>query len=363
MGELRLSLLGQVAIHKDGVPVTGFKSAKTRALLYYLAVTRQSHFRSALAGLLWGELPEANAHMNLRKALESLRHLVGPHLTVTRQTVAFDRSSPCWLDVDEFETRLSGDIAAVEVERLKEAIELYQGDFLEGFDVREAAAFEEWVRLQRVYLREIAIQALRRLIEYQAGQREYQSSMTYTNRLLALDPWREEAHQQLMLLLARSGQRSAALAQYETCRRMLAQELGVQPTPETTALYKRIRAIETTRPPTFHLPSEPTSLIGREQELLELARLLADPACRLLTLIGPGGIGKTRLALQAGLDQARSGVFLEGVYFVPSVCRQLDQFSDPGCRCCIAALFLRGTGSQRSTPDLPGKQGNAVSTG
>ena len=85
--ELRLSLLGQVAIRKNGVPVTGFKSRKTLALLCYLAVTRQSHFRCTLAALLWGELPEANAHMNLRKALESLRHLVGPHLTVTRQTV------------------------------------------------------------------------------------------------------------------------------------------------------------------------------------------------------------------------------------------------------------------------------------
>jgi DNA-binding SARP family transcriptional activator/predicted ATPase len=318
VGELRLSLLGQVTIRRDGVPVTGFKSGKTLALLCYLAVTRQSHFRSALAGLLWGELPEANAHMNLRKALESLRHLVGPHVIITRQTVTFDRSSLYWLDVDQFETRLAGDISAVEIEQMKEAIELYQGDFLEGLDVREAAAFDEWLRLQRAYLREIAIQALQRLIDYHAGRREFQLSMTYTQRLLALDPWREEAHQHLMLMLARCGQRSAALAQYETCRRTLAQELSIQPTLETTALYKRIQSIETTRPPAFRLPSEPTALVGREQELIELARLLADPACRLLTLAGPGGIGKTRLALQAGLAQAESGAFLEGVYFVPS---------------------------------------------
>ena len=142
--------------------------------------------------------------------------------------------------------------------------------------------------------------------------------MTYTHRLLALDPWREEAHQQLMLLLARSGQRSAALAQYEICRRTLTQELGVPPTPETTALYNRLQALETTRPPTFRLPTEPTSLVGREPELVELTRLLADPTCRLLTLAGPGGIGKTRLALQAGLDQAESGAFLEGVVVVPA---------------------------------------------
>jgi predicted ATPase/DNA-binding SARP family transcriptional activator len=318
MGELRLSLLGQVAIDKDGIPVTGFKSGKALALLCYLAATHRAHFRSILAGLLWGDLSEENARMNLRKAVENLRHLVGPHLAVTRQTVAFDRSHPYWLDVEQFETWVRDDVAAVEVGRLKEALELYQGDFLEGLDVREAVAFDEWLRLQRAYLREIAIQALQRLIDYHAGRREYQLSMTYTRRLLALDPWREEAHQHLMLLLARCGQRSAALAQYETCRRMLAQELSIQPTSETAALYKRIQAMETTRPPAFRLPSEPTALVGREQELIELARLLADPACRLLTLVGPGGIGKTRLALQAGLDQAESGAFLEGVYFVPS---------------------------------------------
>jgi DNA-binding SARP family transcriptional activator len=104
VGELRLSLLGQVAIDKDGVPVTGFKSGKVLALLCYLVVTRRAHYRSILAGLLWGDLPEENARMNLRKALENLRHLVGPHLTVTHQTIAFDRSQPYWLDVEQFET-------------------------------------------------------------------------------------------------------------------------------------------------------------------------------------------------------------------------------------------------------------------
>lgn len=317
MEDLRLSLLGQAAIYQNGIPVSGFKSAKALALLCYLAVTRRVHFRTALAGLLWGDLSEENALMNLRKALENLRRLVGPYLLVTRQTAAFDRSQPYWLDVEQFETGLKG-MAVLEIERLREAIELYQGDFLEGLEVREAAAFDEWLRLQRTYLRELAIQALQRLMAHHAGRREYQLSMAYSRRLLALDPWREEAHQQLMLLLARSGQRSAALAQYETCRRMLAQELNVQPTPETTALYNRLEAIETIRPLAFRLPAEPTSLFGREEELIELAHLLADSACRLLTLTGPGGIGKTRLALQAGLDQAASGAFLEGVYCVPS---------------------------------------------
>jgi predicted ATPase len=132
--------------------------------------------------------------------------------------------------------------------------------------------------------------------------------------LLQLEPWQESAHQQLMLALARRGDYTAALAQYETCRRLLAEELGVKPMPETTRLYERIRAARDL-PYRHHLPSQPTPFIGRETALQELARLLSDPSRRLVTITGPGGAGKSRLALQAaaGLTEA----FLHGVYLVP----------------------------------------------
>lgn len=137
-------------------------------------------------------------------------------------------------------------------------------------------------------------------------------ALEFAMRLLALDPWREEAHRQMMRLLARSGQRSAALAQYETCRRLLAQELGVEPSPETTALYERIRTAPERR---HNLPVEVTSFVGREAELAALGRRLADPTCRLVTVVGTGGVGKTRLALQAAAAQING--FLHGVHFVP----------------------------------------------
>ncbi len=131
----------------------------------------------------------------------------------------------------------------------------------------------------------------------------------YVTRLLNLEPWREEAHRQLMQLLVWSGQRSAALAQYETCRRVLANSLGVEPQAETRQLYDRILRGDpilsqpaatigkTTyfRPKPHNLPAQVTPFIGREAELAEVVDRLHDHDCRLLTLVGPGGVGKTRL--------------------------------------------------------------------
>jgi DNA-binding SARP family transcriptional activator len=101
--ELQLALLGTVRITRGGVPVTDFVSSKAQALLCYLAVTGRPHSREALAGLLWGEMPEAKAGASLRVALSKLRRLVTPHLIITRETATFDRESPCWLDVEGFE--------------------------------------------------------------------------------------------------------------------------------------------------------------------------------------------------------------------------------------------------------------------
>ncbi|RMF29683.1 MAG: hypothetical protein D6759_13410 [Chloroflexi bacterium] len=192
-------------------------------------------------------------------------------------------------------------------------MDLYRGDFLAGFHVRGAPAFEEWLVIERERLQAQARLALYALAAHHVSQGEYASALHYTARLLALDPWREEVHRQMMWLLAHTGQPSAALAQYETCRRILAEELGVEPSAETVALYRRIRTARSIH--YDNLPPQPTPFVGREQELTEIQRLLADPACRLLTLVGPGGIGKTRLALQAAAQNHDR--FLHGVCYIP----------------------------------------------
>jgi len=316
---LTLRLLGKPQVSLSGAAVSGFISAKVHALLFFLATTGRPHTREALAGLLWGDMPEAQAGKNLRNALSNLRTLVGPHLLITRDEVAFNRDSPYGLDVEVFLASMA-DPAGKDLEALHKAVELYQGDFLEGFYVVEALAWEEWMLGRRSLLKGAMLQALHMLVVKHLEREEHAAGIEYANRLLALEPWREETHRHLMILLARSRQRSAALAQYETCRRILAEELGVEPMPETTALYERLKAASI--PPPHNLPPQPTAFVGRETELAEIARYLNNPQAQVLTLVGPGGIGKTRLALQAAArcvepETNFEARFANGVFLVP----------------------------------------------
>ena len=239
MENLRLSLLGNLDICRLDVPVTGFTSRKVPALLCYLAVTGRPHLRPALAGLLWGEQPDLTAQAYLRKALTNLHQLVGPYVVITRETVAFNRDSSYWLDVEAFEARTGRAAETVGIEPLQEAVDLYRGDFLEGFYLRDAPGFEEWALGQRARFRELFVQALYTLVVHhsQRGPVGHAAATDYVTRLLALEPWQEEAHRQLMLLLAASGQRAAALTQYELCRQVLAKELGVEPSAETRDIH------------------------------------------------------------------------------------------------------------------------------
>jgi len=326
--ELQLALLGSVEVRRCGALITDYRTKKALALLCYLAVTGRPHLRPTLAGLLWGEIPEESARNNLSKALVNLRQLVGPYLSITRQTVSFNRDSRYWLDVEAFDAQVGNASATAEaatpgrtdIRRLEETVELYRGDFLEGFYVRGAPSFEEWALAQRAWMQELALKALRTLVVHhtQRGGAGLGTAIDYATRLLALAPWREEARRQLMLLLARNGQRGAALMQYHTCRRTLMAEFGAEPAEETKALYERIRQEgELPSPPCappHNLPAPVMPLIGRQDELAEIQDRLRDPSCRLLTLVGPGGSGKTRLALEAATGEV--GLYTHGVFFV-----------------------------------------------
>ncbi|MDQ4074714.1 MAG: AAA family ATPase, partial [Chloroflexota bacterium] len=316
MNDLTLSFLGTFQVTLDGHTITHFRSDKVRALLAYLAVEAdRPHDRSYLAGLLWPEMPEAAARRNLTQTLVRLRRTVRdeqampPFFLVTRQHLQFNLDSACRLDVADFTRLLEHEPVIADRER---AVALYKGELLPGFSLPDCEAFDEWLLLKREYLQRLALEALDALTNAYLEIGNYRRAERYARWQLALDPWREAAYRQLMRALAYSGQRSAALAQYESCRQVLDEEVGMEPSPATTALYRRIRASPSGRQHT--LPAQLTSFVGREAELAEVMRLLHDPTSRLLTVVGPGGIGKTRLALQAA-EQTRTH-YLHGVYFV-----------------------------------------------
>jgi DNA-binding SARP family transcriptional activator len=284
MAELNLTLLGGMGVSQNGGTAPDFGARKADALLCYLVVGRQAYSRSALAGLLWGDMPEANARMNLRRTLSRLRPAVGSHLHITAHDIAFNRAMPYWLDVERFESAASarkhnGEI--VDTGPLRTAVKLYKGDFLDGFYVRNAPAFEEWTLGQRARLRDLAVQAMHALVVDCSEKGDLATGIDYAKQLLAHDPWREQGHRQLMELLARSGRRNAALLQYEACRRVLSEELGVEPTPVTRDLHERILH---NRFDVFQLPAVDEAVVVQVSELSAETTTL-DPSLPTLTML------------------------------------------------------------------------------
>lgn len=252
---LFLSFLGPFQVMLEDQPAT-FATDRARALLAYLAVEAdRPHRRETLAALLWPDRPEATARRSLSQALVRLRraihdyHASPPFLLITGKTIQFNAAA-AELDVACFESllaayanhphsSLAGCLPCLE--RLEGAAGLYRGEFLQGLFLADSQLFEEWALFKREQLHRQALDALHTLALHYEDQTEYEKAQRYAERQLALEPWREKAHRQLMRALALNGGRGAALAQYRTCCRVLADELGVEPAPETTALYERIR--------------------------------------------------------------------------------------------------------------------------
>lgn len=319
---LILRLLGEATIEHNGQLITELPSRTAEALLFYLVCHERSLPRETLAELLWEERPSNQALANLRSILSSLRQVVGDYLLVTRTTVAFNHQSDYWLDAAAFQHQLTPllkepTLTPAQAQQLDAALTLYRGDFLAGFHLRESRAFDEWVLLQQERWQRLAHDGLIRLVDYYLNHGQYAVGIPWAEKLLALDPYDEQARRQLMWLLARHGQRNAALQVYDSGRSLLLSDLGVEPAAATQQAYERIRGLSL--PPPHHLPPEATPFVGREEELTQLGHHLTDPLCRLVTITGVGGIGKTRVALAAAQQVLThcSGQFLHGLFFVP----------------------------------------------
>ena len=322
---------------------------KSLALLAYLAVTGQPHSRDTLATLFWPENDQSSARNNLRKILFELKTSIGEqNLRIDREQVGLVSGSNLWVDVNEFRTQFenarqhSHNLSGAEQiplctdcqDSLAHAVALYTADFMAGFNLPDSREFDEWQFFQAENLRQSLAEALQLLIQSHSEQDDYEPAIVYGRRWLALDPLHEPAHFQLMRLYAQAGQQAAALRQYQECVRILNDELAVEPEEETTVLFEAIRTRQfTARTPGIsiqtetgfaerfrhNLPLQSTQITGRDDDLEQITGCLRDETdCRLLTLLGSGGIGKTRLAIEAAARLADDPdcPFCDGVWFV-----------------------------------------------
>lgn len=315
MTQLTIHLFGGLITEQDGEPIPKLVSRKADLLLAYLAQEPRPHSRESLATLLWDDRPQKQALSNLRTLISSLRKHADAFVTITRQTLEIQ--AEVQVDTAVFTQQLAALQedwpSAAAVTQMEQTLKLYVGDFLHGVLVSSSLEMEDWIQFTREQLRQKVMDARQQLVAYYLQQGQPNDGIRHTAILLEMDPWDEETHRQMMKLFVRNGQRQAALAQYETCVAVLDEELGIPPEPETTALYERIQTAVST--PASNLPAITTTFVGREQELSRCLTQLRDPDCRLLTLLGLGGMGKTRLALKAA-DTLQMD-FLNGVYFVP----------------------------------------------
>ncbi|MEZ4709555.1 MAG: BTAD domain-containing putative transcriptional regulator [Caldilineaceae bacterium] len=333
MPGLNFSLLGRLQIEHPQSGAITLTNRKAISLLAYLLVeSKHAHSREFLLGLLWPELPTAAAQNNLRVTWSQLQKVLNTHAAVEQPTLIGDRLalrfnplSDHELDVDRFRTLIEScrrhahpepHTCAECAARLTEALALARGDFLDEFSLANCVQFDEWLLLQREHFRMQVTWALEQLAAFHERAGQLAEAERTIRRLLAHDPLSESAYRQMMRVLAGAGQRSAALEAYETCRRVLASELGLAPAVETVMLAEQIRANAPFEPHAMQaaLPPVLTRFFGRQPEAARLVDLLSQHMVRLVTLTGPGGVGKTRLAIDVA--HRLQDLFAHNVCFV-----------------------------------------------
>lgn len=352
-------LLGEFSIEYAGQPLPGLAGDRPQSLLAYLLLHRHApQSRRHLSFLLWPDSSEAQARSNLRNLLFTLRQALPDAdavLHTDAATIQWRREAPLLFDVADFREHLAAaqqavktDDAAGAARSLEAAIAAYGGDLLPG-------NYDDWLIALREELRQEYAEALRQLAGLHERRRDYAAALRPAQRYLQTDPLNEAAYVQLMRLHALLGDRAAVQRLYQACVALLRRELDVEPAPATQAAYQELLRLAPPvstapagsrlgeaaapvtppaaasagsapldpRPPAAAhwrsrpLPTPATPFLGRELELAQVAERLADPDCRLLTLLGPGGIGKTRLALQVAAGHQR--VFKGGVAYVSLV--------------------------------------------
>jgi DNA-binding SARP family transcriptional activator len=343
MSQLQLSLLGEPIV-KHGEHTLTFSTRKALALLVYLAVEGGMHPRKTLSEAFWPELDAEHGRAALRATLLELRKPLershGPgepaHLLIERDMLGIAQGSSLVLDLRLVESAskqggrgiepVAGQAGRALLAQLEQATSLVRGPFLAGFTLRDAQFFDDWTRQYREYwhLRVHQLFDTLSMLYERAGDAE--RAIETVSRWLSFDPLTEEGYRRLMRLRFSQGDRAGALRAYANGRAVLAEQLQVEPEPETVALAKRIRHTAPVRSPQVQpphaSPGQPPAhlldgpLLGRTTEfgtLIECYQRVHAGQPQLVLLQGETGIGKTRLASEfAGWVQAQGAEVLAG---------------------------------------------------
>ena len=299
---LRIRLLGEFSLSCDDTPLTTISTPRLQSLLTYLILHRAApQARSRLAFCLWPDLPEARARANLRRQLHQLQRALpraDQFLAADVNTIQWRTASSFSLDVAEFEAAASHTHSRVD---LQHAVERYSGELV-------PSCYDDWITSERERLKQILIEVLEHLLQLATDAGDYQAAIGYAQRLLQIDPVREEVHRRLIHLHTLKDDRAAALRAYHTCVSLLQRELGVEPGPATREAYERLLKVEA---PSAMSLNASFPLVGRDREWAQLQsvwRAASAGHSQLAVLIGEGGIGKTRLADELFTQVKRQGL-------------------------------------------------------
>lgn len=310
---LEIFTFGGVEIHLDGVRVKNFHSKKSIALLIFLAIAKKPVPRQKIAAILWANSSESAAHNNLRVVLSGIRKALPNYLHTDRDTLSLSNKQAIWIDVLKFKT-------LVNATRIRSALSIYHGKFMQGFFLRDCAEFENWmIAHQEVFHEELLAAIYSRILQcLEAGS--YSEGIYLARHYLILNPISERGYFQLISALVLSGQREAAIIEYGKCEEVLEKELGIEPSRQTRLFVRNIKngKVEASKErlnQRSNLPEYGTPIFGRTKEIDFVCQIYRGNKSNLVTVVGPGGVGKTRLVCAVGEQLA--GSFNDGICFVP----------------------------------------------
>ncbi len=333
MSDLHILLLGTPIITYQSTPIE-VDTRKAVALLSYLAIENTTISRDTLTTLLWPDYDEEHGRASLRRTLSVAHSALGRKwLCIDPRQISLIQAPGLFVDVLQFRNLIdaahipNGEDSFRNVQPLMDAINLYRGRFLAGFSLKDSAEFDNWQALISERLDQELHQAFDDLTTQLIQLQEFTTATNYLKHWLQLDPLSEPACFRLMQIYGQLGQRAAAIRQYKEYEILLNEELGIAPLQETIALYETILK-DDFRPVSLHIPQAeklPADVvhylpvytkpfIGRQTEIQTITEKLADPLCRLLTIVGPSGVGKTRLAVE--IARTQSDKFKHGAYIL-----------------------------------------------